>query len=241
MILEQIREDLLPHVDRQYGDGFEKYFKGEVKTLGVRIPIVRKIANKHYKQVKHLPKQEVYSLAEELMKSKYNEERHIGISWVRKMHKQYEKKDFKTFEKWIDKHFDNWGLIDDFCTHAMHDLIVKYPELVPRVKAWAKSKNMWLRRASAVSFITTDKSYYVVNHNLEDVFEVAEALLTDEEDLVQKGYGWMLKAASLGNQKKVYEFVLEHKHKMPRTALRYAIEHMPKDMKKKAMSRGEQT
>jgi 3-methyladenine DNA glycosylase AlkD len=62
-------------------------------------------------------------------------------------------------------------------------------------------------------------------------------LLTDKDDLVQKGYGWMLKAASQAHQKEVFEYVVEKKNMMPRTALRYAIEKMPQDLKKTAMEK----
>ena len=72
------------------------------------------------------------------------------------------------------------------------------------------------------------------------MFEIATTLLMDREDLVQKGYGWMLKAVSQSNainQLQVFEFILSHKAVMPRTALRYAIEKMPEAMKKEAMKR----
>jgi 3-methyladenine DNA glycosylase AlkD len=55
--------------------------------------------------------------------------------------------------------------------------------------------------------------------------------------LVQKGYGWMLKAASEARQKEVFDFVIKHKATMPRTALKYAIEKMPADMKAEAMKK----
>lgn len=55
--------------------------------------------------------------------------------------------------------------------------------------------------------------------------------------MVQKGYGWMLKAASQSNQQKVFEFVMQHKKLMPRTALRYAIEKMPEKLRKQAMQK----
>ena len=60
--------------------------------------------------------------------------------------------------------------------------------------------------------------------------------MMDEDDLVQKGYGWMLKVAANNWQKDVFDFVVKHKNRMPRTALRYAIEKMPKNMRKIAMS-----
>jgi 3-methyladenine DNA glycosylase AlkD len=62
-------------------------------------------------------------------------------------------------------------------------------------------------------------------------------MLTDSDDMVQKGYGWMLKAASEKNQKPVFDFVVSNKKRMPRTALRYAIEKMPEELRKKAMEK----
>jgi 3-methyladenine DNA glycosylase AlkD len=53
--------------------------------------------------------------------------------------------------------------------------------------------------------------------------------------MVQKGYGWMLKVASQVHQKEVIDFIMQRKDKMPRTALRYAIEKMPAELKQRAM------
>ena len=72
---------------------------------------------------------------------------------------------------------------------------------------------------------------------MKDIFDVAVKLLKDEDDLVQKGYGWALKEASKPHQKEVFNFVMKHRGKMPRTALRYAIELMPKSLKQKAMAK----
>lgn len=73
---------------------------------------------------------------------------------------------------------------------------------------------------------------------LEDVFETAEALLKDGEDLVQKGYGWMLKVTGDYFFDDARKFVIKHKHEMPRTALRYAIEKWPPAQRREAMKRG---
>jgi 3-methyladenine DNA glycosylase AlkD len=71
---------------------------------------------------------------------------------------------------------------------------------------------------------------------LDDVYEIADILLIDDDDLVRKGYGWMLKEASRLHRQEVFEYVVKHKAVMPRVALRYAIELMPQDMRKAAMS-----
>jgi len=72
---------------------------------------------------------------------------------------------------------------------------------------------------------------------LAQILKTAETLLTDTDDMVQKGYGWMLKEASKYNQPQVFAFVMKHKTKMPRTALRYAIEKLPLKLKLKAMTK----
>ena len=72
---------------------------------------------------------------------------------------------------------------------------------------------------------------------LKDIFEITDMLLLDQDDLVQKGYGWLLKVASKVYQREVFEYVLNKKEIMPRTSLRYAIEKMPKELKEIAMKR----
>ena len=90
-----------------------------------------------------------------------------------------------------------------------------------------------MRRAAAVSLIVPARQ----GKFLQDIFELADVLLLDEDDLVQKGYGWLLKAASQAHQREVFDYVLAHKTTMPRTALRYAIEKMPKALKSAAMEK----
>jgi 3-methyladenine DNA glycosylase AlkD len=108
-----------------------------------------------------------------------------------------------------------------------------YPQYVRKLFHWAKSKNRWKRRASAVSLIVPARKGLF--H--PEVFELAEMLLLDSEDMVQKGYGWMLKSASNFDEQSVFQFVMQHKATMPRTALRYAIEKMPQNLKDRAMKK----
>ncbi len=108
-----------------------------------------------------------------------------------------------------------------------------FPEFIPEIQKWTKSKKEWKRRVYAVIFIYSARK----NRYLEDVLKIAKSLFLDEEDLVQKAYGWMLKEASNFNQKEIFDFVMKHKYTMPRTALRYAIEKIPANLKKQAMQK----
>ncbi len=232
-MLKQIQKDLEKNIDTKYRNNLHRAFGHKITAHGVRVPIVRKIADKYFKVIKELNKREFYKKCEELLKTKSIEETFIVFQWTYKRKNQITKQDFKIFEKWINKYVDNWAKCDDFCTHTIGYFILKYPKYTNKLKKWAKHKNMWMRRASAVSLILPvrkDKKF------LKPIFEISDILLQDKEDLVQKGYGWALKVGSDQDQKQVFEYVMKYKHKMPRTALRYAIEKMPKHLKKKAMN-----
>lgn len=234
-ILNKIRLQLKNNIDQDYKNNVGRYFKEKIICYGVRTPIVRKIAKEYYQVIKSYKKNEVFDIVEKMLKNRYNEEATIAIQWLVLMEDKFSKKDFVIFTRWLNGYIDNWAKDDDFCIHIINPMIEKYPELVDKIKLWQKSKNIWVRRASAVSFITRRKSFYVVDHSLKDIFETAIVLFKDKEDLVQKGYGWMLKAASLYKQKEIFEFVMKYKKEMTRTALRYAIEKMPAQLRKQAM------
>ena len=72
---------------------------------------------------------------------------------------------------------------------------------------------------------------------LQEAFEICDALLADKDDMVQKGYGWLLKEESRKHRKEVYEYVVKNRKTMQRTALRYALELMPKELKAMAMKK----
>jgi len=107
------------------------------------------------------------------------------------------------------------------------------PKLRKELKEWARSENRWLRRATAVSLIVPVKQ----GRFLDAAFEIARILLTDSDDLVRKGYGWLLKDVSIRYLSEVFDFVMMHKQVMPRISLRCAIERMPQDLRRLAMAR----
>jgi 3-methyladenine DNA glycosylase AlkD len=199
----------------------------------VKTGTVGKIAKKYWKQVKTQGKEKIFELCEELFRSGLTEEAFVVSFWMPNCIENLEPSDLATFKVWIEKYIDNWAKCDGFCNHTVGDLIQKYPEVAEEVKSWAGSKNRWLKRASAVSFIVPAKNGCF----LKEAFEICNALLTDGDDMVQKGYGWLLKEESRKHQKEVFNYVIKNRKLMPRTALRYAIELMPKTLKAEAMKK----
>jgi len=232
-IIDIIRKDLNENADIKIKENFQHYFKEQVKFYGVKTGTVTKIANKHWKEIKNKNKKEIFDLCEELFRSNYCEESFIVSTWIPKLKNQYDPNDFITFQHWINSYITNWASCDTFCNQSMGKFIEQFPEFLQELKKWTSSTNRWMRRAAAVSLIIPARR----GKFLMDVFEIADLLQLDKDDLVQKGYGWLLKEASKPHQLEVYNYVLSKKKVMPRTALRYAIEKMPQDMKLEAMKR----
>ncbi len=232
-VLAAVRKELLQGVDETTRDSAQRFFKEEVKVYGVKSAAVRNIAKKHFREIKALQKLEIFSLCRELFESDYMEEAFIASEWAYALREFYEPSDFPIFEGWVRDYVNNWAKCDTLCNHTIGSFVEQYPEYVGNLKGWARSENRWLRRAAAVTLILPARNGMF----LSDIFEIADILFKDKDDMVQKGYGWMLKEASKPHQQKVFDYVMARKAEMPRTALRYAIEKMPAEMRKKAMER----
>jgi len=232
-VIEKIREELNASADPAVKESGRRFFKEPVDLYGVKTGIVTKIAKNAWKTVKEYDKPEIFALCEELYRSGKLEESFVVSEWGNAFNTFAEKQDFDRFLSWIDRYITNWATCDGFCNHAVGDILMKFPELVGRLYGLAKSENRWARRASAVSLILPVRK----GRFLREAFEISDILLRDPEDLVQKGYGWLLKEASRLHQQEVFDFVLKHKQVMPRTALRYAIELMPEAVRKVAMEK----
>jgi 3-methyladenine DNA glycosylase AlkD len=232
-ILNKIRQELKQNADEQTQKTGQTFFKEQVQLYGVKTAAVSKIGKEYFKEIKGQSKAEIFKLCEELWQSGYLEEIFIACHWSYSLRKEYEPQDFLVFERWVNDYVSNWAACDTLCNHTIGSFLEMYPAYLANLKTWGTSPNRWLRRAAAVTLIVPARQ----GKFLPDVFEIADILLLDQDDLVQKGYGWLLKAASQAHQQEVFEYVLAHKTTMPRTALRYAIEKMPKELKNKAMEK----
>jgi 3-methyladenine DNA glycosylase AlkD len=230
-IIEEVRLELISNADGKTRISGERFFKESVKLHGLKSAVTERIGKEYFNKLKGKEKAEIFELCEELWKSGYLEEAGIACNWSYYIHKDYKPEDIKVFERWVNDYVSNWASCDTLCNHSVGTLVEMYPNKIAELKRWSKSQNRWMKRASAVSLIIPARKGLFLN----DIFEIAGTLLLDKDDMVQKGYGWMLKAASEAHQKEVFEYIMKKKESMPRTSLRYAIEKMPPDLKAKAM------
>ena len=232
-VIATIRKELTDNADPAIQANAQRFFKEEIVCYGIKTATVVAIAKKYWKEVKSRDKQEIFLLCEELYRSGMMEEAFVVSTWTPLLKDRYEPDDLAVFRRWIDTYITNWAACDGFCNHTVGDFIEKFPGAVEELKEWTRSENRWMRRAAAVSLIIPAKHGKFSN----DAITIADLLLTDSDDMVQKGYGWLLKEASRKHSDEVFSYVMKNKMKMPRTALRYAIELLPKELKAEAMKK----
>jgi 3-methyladenine DNA glycosylase AlkD len=234
VILDDLRREVSRYKSKTHRINAQQFHKEKLARPWVlKSSVVRSIEKKFAADIKRLSKAEVLRLCEDLMASDIEARRFFAFEWAARKQKDFAPSDFARFERWLKSEVDNWGACDHLCGCVTGPLVLSYPELIPKVKRWTKSKATMVRRAAAVSLIVPLRK----GHALSDAFEVADILLTDPEDLVQKGYGWMLKEGTKQFRDEIYQFVLDRRDRMPRTALRYAIEKLPAEMRREAMKK----
>lgn len=233
-IYDKLRAEINRHDKPANRLNYQRFFKEKLKDpYGLKTSIIRKISNDCYKEIKGLPKNEILNICDQLLAGGEKYSGFFAFDWSGKVKSEYEEKDIQQFESWLNKYVDGWSSCDHLSGGPLGNIFMSYPELSARTIKWAKSPSRWLKRASAVSLILPVRNGLL----LDRVFEIADILLIDADDLVQKGYGWMLKEANDRFPEEVFSYVMKNKQVMPRTALRYAIEKMPEAKRRQAMSK----
>jgi 3-methyladenine DNA glycosylase AlkD len=232
-LVREVRRELRENADEEKRRGAQAYFKEGVTCLGVNAAIVHAIGKSKFPVLRTRNKKEIFALCGELWRSGCLEETLVACEWSYFARRHYVPADMRVFAGWVGRYVSNWASCDTLCNHSVGALLEMYPERVADLKVWARSRNRWLRRGAAVSLIIPAKKGMFP----ADVLQIADILLEDPDDMVQKGYGWMLKVASQARQKEIFAYVMRNKAAMPRTALRYAIEKMPAELKRRAMKK----
>jgi 3-methyladenine DNA glycosylase AlkD len=136
------------------------------------------------------------------------------------------------FDLYIRRHdrINTWDLVDRSAPYVVGGYLIDKPRKI--LYKLARSKNMPERRTAIVSTL-----YFIGKGDVDDAFQLAEILLHDKEDLIHKANGWALRFAGDKDRQRLIQFLDRHAATMPRTTLRYAIEHFDKKQREHYMSR----
>jgi 3-methyladenine DNA glycosylase AlkD len=196
---------------RFFKTGKGEYAEGD-RFLGVVVPKQREIAKKY----PHATLSDV----QKLLGSKIHEQRLTALFILINQYKKgsdTKKEQIVNFYLSNITNINNWDLVDLSAGNILGDFLQDKDKTV--LYQFAKSEFLWERRISIIATIS-----FIKKGMFEDTCKIAEILLFDQHDLVQKAVGWMLREIGKKNQKTEEDFLVKHFRKMPRTALRYAIE-----------------
>ena len=202
----------------EYGEGDQ--------FIGVRVPMIRKVCREY----RNLPLPEVQKLIE----SPFHEHRMAGLIILTLQYPRAStraKNDiFDLYMRELTKrNINNWDLVDVTCRHIVGEHVRENRAVLYKL---ANSDNLWERRVSIISTFA-----YIARGDATTSLELAELLLHDREDLMHKAVGWTLREVGKRcDEQLLRDFLDRHARGMPRTALRYAIEHLPETQRQYYLS-----
>jgi 3-methyladenine DNA glycosylase AlkD len=210
-------------LQRFFKTGPGEYAEGD-RFLGVTVPNQRKIA----RQFKVLP----FPEALKLLKSKWHEERltalFILVNQFEKGSLAEQKQIYDLYLKHT-AHINNWDLVDSSAHQIVGGWLLERSRK-PLYKL-ARSKSLWERRISIIATY-----HFIKQEDFKDTLAISEILLKDDEDLIHKAVGWMLREVGNRDHPLEVSFLKRHSHEMPRTMLRYAIEKFPEKLRKEFLT-----
>src|ERR671917_788093 len=223
---ERFVERLEAHCSPEELEKLQRYFKlgeGEYgegdEFVGVRMGQVFALA----KEFIEMPPGEI----EKLLESPLHEVRAGALSIIDKQarrKKTPESRRKELFDLYLRRtdRIDNWDLVDVACPYVVGGYLFDRPRDV--LYELARSESLWERRTAIVSTY-----FFIRQGDVDDTFWIAEALLEDPEDLIHKAAGGWLREAGKRDRRRLRAFLDEHAATMPRTMLRYAIEHLDEE------------
>jgi 3-methyladenine DNA glycosylase AlkD len=202
--------------------GKGEYGEGD-KFIGVRVPAQRAIAATYH----HLGLDAI----ETLLESPIHEHRFTGLLiLVAQYQRGDESTRWRIFRFYLDHTgcVNNWDLVDVSAPSIVGEHLVSRSRRV--LYRLAKSPELWERRIAMVA-----TAAFIGRGDLKDTFAIAARLLADGHDLIHKATGWMLREAGKHSRPQLMKFLQRNYSKIPRTTLRYAIEHLPEAQRKNAL------
>jgi 3-methyladenine DNA glycosylase AlkD len=225
MIEDKVLAALETHIDNPGDTAFvARFFKtGEGQYgagdtfIGVRVPQTRLVA-KEFQDI---------SLAdmEKLLESQIHEIRLCASIIMTERYKKAKKNPgerqaiLDLYLRRTDR-INNWDIVDTSCRDIVGQYVLDNPEKANMLRKLAKSKDLWERRIAMVSTLQLVRA-----GQLDLPYEIAGVLLKDTHDLMHKAVGWVLRSVGDKDQQRLRDFLNSHISQIPRTALRYAIEH----------------
>jgi 3-methyladenine DNA glycosylase AlkD len=196
------------------------------RFIGIRVPVLRLLAREYHGTS--------VATALALLRSPIHEQRLLAllllVAGARKADERGRERIYNGFRRAIRRFVNNWDLVDT----SAPDIVGRHLEHRSRAPLYemARSRSLWERRVAILATF-----WFIKRGDFVDALAIAELLLTDEQDLIHKAVGWMLREIGKRDRAALARFLDRHCDAMPRMMLRYAIEKLPASQRRAFLDR----
>ena len=216
------------HIRRVLKDGgsaphaleVQRFFKEKVQSRGWRTAELRKVAFRFRRTViREQGLDFLVQVADKLFSGGVMDEKNFAVFLLERVTGELGDDDYELFVAWLDR-VKNWSDHDALVHYLIGPMMISEPSRVKEVFRWAKSKNRWRRRAACVALIrgARQKKFF------PEIVRVSGMLLCDDDDMVQKGLGWLLRETAKFDGAKTVPYLVKIRETAPRLVLRTACE-----------------
>jgi 3-methyladenine DNA glycosylase AlkD len=227
------------HVRRVLKDGgsaphsaeVQWFFKEEVKSRGWYTAELRKVAVRFRRTIlRELGPGFLIRVADRLFTGDILEEKVFAVFLLENQTANFGDREFKRFASWIDR-VSSWADHDALAHYLLSPMVAAEPSRAREIFRWAKSRNRWRRRAACVSLIRAAREERL----FPEIVRLSNFLLNDQDDMVQKGLGWLLRETAKADAKRTIPYLIKIRDRAPRLVLRTACETLTPAQRKKIL------
>lgn len=232
-IAAQIRRVLKNGGSAEHATGAQWFFKDEITSHGWYTGDLRRaVRNCRREILREHDLEFLVGVADDLFTGAGLEEKVAAVFLLEKMDAQFGDREFSMFESWLDR-ISSWADHDGLVHYLIAPMVAAKPARVKNVFRWAKSPKRWHRRAACVALIqgTRQKKFF------PQIKKLSNALLADQDDMVQKGLGWLLRETAKYDPKRTVPYLTTIRGRAPRLVLRTACETLPLRVKQNILGR----
>jgi len=231
-VAAQIRTALRGGGSADHATGVQWFFKEEVKSHGWYTADLRRAVRRCRREIlKERDFDFLVGVADELFTGSVLEEKIAAVFLLEKMDAQFGDREFRMFESWLDR-ISSWADHDGLVHYLIGPMVAAKAARVRNVFRWARSPKRWHRRAACVALIqaTRKKKLFL------QIKQLSNTLLADQDDMVQKGLGWLLRETAKYDAERTVPYLMKIRKRAPRLVLRTACETLPSGAKRKILS-----
>ena len=232
-IAAEIRYLLRDGGSAEHAKGVQWFFKGEVKSHGWYTGKLRSVAVRFRRRIQEeFGVDFLLQVADKLFAGRVLEEKVFAVFLLEKLTDEFGGTEFRLFQSWLP-HISSWVDHDGLVHYLIAPMVAAKANRIRIVFRWAKSPDRWHRRAACVALIqgTRREMFF------PEIKRLCDLLLSDEDDMVQKGLGWLLRETAKANAKRTVPYLMSIRERAPRLVLRTACETLPVHVRKKILDK----